>query len=273
MDGGGNYGSNANPISLQKYLYAGANPVNAYDPSGHDLIEILATIGLDNVVSGISDGFAARAAIGATTNLVTNFIIAEATSQNYTVSQGVYDFLSGGLIGGVTGGIGNVLESALSDAGWSAALQIIGSKAGEAIVGAIGSTLSSIARTEEFTGQLPSANDMLKTFGFSLVGTFLGGTLGKTLEGVFPEDIAEAAQNAENAYQAFLQRSQILDSDGLKAAAAVLEEAYPYAKSVAGYIVNNSNAVGQALGKGLEAGFDVIGDLLKDLVYNSPEGG
>jgi hypothetical protein len=32
--------------SLHKYLYAGANPVNAYDPSGHDLTSLLVTIGI-----------------------------------------------------------------------------------------------------------------------------------------------------------------------------------------------------------------------------------
>jgi RHS repeat-associated protein len=39
------FGSNQDPISLHKYLYAGGDPVNNYDPSGHDLTELLAVMG------------------------------------------------------------------------------------------------------------------------------------------------------------------------------------------------------------------------------------
>jgi hypothetical protein len=47
-------GNNNDPISLHKYLYAGANPVMYDDPSGHDfeIASLLGTIGIISVVQG-----------------------------------------------------------------------------------------------------------------------------------------------------------------------------------------------------------------------------
>ena len=47
-------GSNSDPISLHKYLYAGADPVMYADPSGHDLTELLVDIGIDSTINSIS---------------------------------------------------------------------------------------------------------------------------------------------------------------------------------------------------------------------------
>jgi YD repeat-containing protein len=51
----GGYGSNSDPISLHKYLYAGANPINAYDPSGHDfsLVGLSVGLGITTVLTGL----------------------------------------------------------------------------------------------------------------------------------------------------------------------------------------------------------------------------
>jgi hypothetical protein len=39
-------GSNEDPISLHRYLYAGDNPITMWDPSGHELGELLTTVGI-----------------------------------------------------------------------------------------------------------------------------------------------------------------------------------------------------------------------------------
>src|SRR5208282_5582572 len=42
------YGFQNDPLSLHKYLYGEGNPVNNIDPSGHDLVEELATTSIQS---------------------------------------------------------------------------------------------------------------------------------------------------------------------------------------------------------------------------------
>lgn len=47
-------GNSVDPVSLHKYLYADANPINGYDPSGHfELMEQLVNVGIQNVLMGM----------------------------------------------------------------------------------------------------------------------------------------------------------------------------------------------------------------------------
>jgi RHS repeat-associated protein len=48
------HGSKNDPITLHKYLYAGADPINSWDPSGHDLTETLIVTGLIGAIAGIA---------------------------------------------------------------------------------------------------------------------------------------------------------------------------------------------------------------------------
>jgi hypothetical protein len=47
------YGNNSDPVSLHRYLYAGADPIDNIDPSGHDFIGTLVAVGITSVLSGI----------------------------------------------------------------------------------------------------------------------------------------------------------------------------------------------------------------------------
>ena len=45
-------GNQASPVSYNTYLYTQADPINGYDPSGHDLADVLATLGnISNLIS------------------------------------------------------------------------------------------------------------------------------------------------------------------------------------------------------------------------------
>jgi RHS repeat-associated protein len=46
-------GDPQSPISLHKYLYAGANPVSYIDPSGHDFMEIITSLAIDAALGSI----------------------------------------------------------------------------------------------------------------------------------------------------------------------------------------------------------------------------
>jgi RHS repeat-associated protein len=45
-------GASHDPISLHKYLYAGANPVDRLDPSGHDFIDVVAAMAVSSILTG-----------------------------------------------------------------------------------------------------------------------------------------------------------------------------------------------------------------------------
>jgi YD repeat-containing protein len=106
-------GSTYDPISLHKYLYAGSNPVSADDPSGHDFVEVLSTIGISTVLSGL--GFGAIAPAGQRAS----FAIRGATSGFLASSALVYAFSIGAaadpslpakvLLGGISSGLLNLL--------------------------------------------------------------------------------------------------------------------------------------------------------------------
>jgi hypothetical protein len=51
-------GDNEDPLSLHKYLYGADNPVNKVDPSGHDLVDVLASISIGATIGAISGAVA-----------------------------------------------------------------------------------------------------------------------------------------------------------------------------------------------------------------------
>jgi RHS repeat-associated protein len=47
-------GNSRDPLSLHRYLYAAGNPVDMVDPSGHDYIDLVVSLGVSNVLSAMS---------------------------------------------------------------------------------------------------------------------------------------------------------------------------------------------------------------------------
>jgi RHS repeat-associated protein len=77
-------GSQTDPVSLHKYLYSSADPVNGIDPSGHDTLmgtSITATqIAIVATISGVAVIASRDRAISRATSLIVNALWAEATA-------------------------------------------------------------------------------------------------------------------------------------------------------------------------------------------------
>ncbi len=54
-------GTQTDPLGLHKYLYCEANPANHMDPSGHDLADVLVSVGIGATIGGLSAGVNAEA--------------------------------------------------------------------------------------------------------------------------------------------------------------------------------------------------------------------
>ena len=54
LDGGG--GSSFDPVTLHKYLYAGANPVNKIDRSGKDFVDVSISLAIQGTISAAFSG-------------------------------------------------------------------------------------------------------------------------------------------------------------------------------------------------------------------------
>ncbi len=83
-------GDMSNPITLNKYLYANANPVNMVDPSGHDgLLDLMMTVSLISVLAA-SDAVAVRGAIDSARRVQNG--VSSAMSTTVIVSSATQDF-------------------------------------------------------------------------------------------------------------------------------------------------------------------------------------
>jgi hypothetical protein len=118
------------PISLQKYLYAGGNPITNVDPSGHDLVELLSTVGnmvssFGQRVAGVYRAFQAVDTVkkvlvfsGAATSALEN--VMNGPSSPPPLERALIGFV-GGLVQGVvslqSAGIGAGIGTAIIDAG------------------------------------------------------------------------------------------------------------------------------------------------------------
>jgi RHS repeat-associated protein len=90
-------GNNEDPASLHKYLYAGANPVDRVDPSGHDF-DIISTVGALAVQYPLVTMTLVSAGIGGATGCVAGMLDSQSTCKS--------GFLSGMLLGAVLGPLG-----------------------------------------------------------------------------------------------------------------------------------------------------------------------
>ncbi len=82
-------GGNQDPVSLHKYLYVNANPVNLVDPSGHE--GSLAELSVGSLINSYVEG-----GIG---NVTANFVVHALLGQRYTSREATWDFATGGLLG------------------------------------------------------------------------------------------------------------------------------------------------------------------------------
>jgi RHS repeat-associated protein len=254
------YGAIDQTISLDRYLYAGDNPIGNFDPTGQQLLGLLGSIGIDDILEGISSGFALRATTGAVANLAANIVIAEINNQQYTVGQGIYDFFSGGLIAGISGGLANTLTDGLAEVGYGKIFTLLASQFGGAIVNSFSATASYFAKTEAFEGHAPTTKQLLQTAGFSLIGSFLGSTAGKALQNELPAVMEDAAEHASEAFDEFTERASLPGNEGLQAASNALQQAAPYIDDITNYILSNEQAVATAVGTGANT---IIGGFFK----------
>ncbi len=91
------------PLSLHKYLYANADPVDRIDPSGHfSLVEVGLTMLFTGILIGIYEGYRAYAANG------TRGQIARAAGLGFLIGAGIGATLLGAIWGGVALWVGAV---------------------------------------------------------------------------------------------------------------------------------------------------------------------
>jgi RHS repeat-associated protein len=107
-------GSNSDPISLHRYLYAGADPINAWDPSGHDLTELLVDMGIDSVLNS-AVSFALKPAIGYVTSALASALIPQSALNAIENALPNVGIIGAGLALNVapSGGFGASFEGAL----------------------------------------------------------------------------------------------------------------------------------------------------------------
>ncbi len=196
------YSDNVDPLTLNGYLLDGANPISNVDPSGHDLTDILVSLGLSETIASATSGFAIRAAIGGATNVAIQWTLtATLTPNQYTVQQGIYDFLTGGLTAGASNALMAPLKSILGGLGLSEAFQILGSVSGGWITAAIGDTISYVGRSELFSHETPSDKEIAEAFAFSLVGNAIGGTASSAIQSQFADSARGSPRACFNSVQ------------------------------------------------------------------------
>ncbi len=94
-------GNSQDPLSLHKYLYASVDPVNMVDPSGHDF-----------TIAGVSASAAWNTYWrGGVANVTASLVLSGLLNQGYSVAEGAWDFVTGGLMGGASVVVSSVAKA------------------------------------------------------------------------------------------------------------------------------------------------------------------
>ena len=155
-------GSGEDPLTLHKYLYANADPLNGVDPSGNEtLLSLNAATAIQFAIRGF-----ANVTASAGIKLITSKVLH--TDFDYSVAEGLWDFTAGGIVGAGVGYLNAGLGKIMGKYGSSAILRFAlygGASAGQGLV----STLEWAARKETLESKAPTSKEFFMVWAGSTV--------------------------------------------------------------------------------------------------------
>ena len=154
-------GRNEDPLSLHKYLYCDANPINRIDPSGHltSLVEL-------NITTLLQTGIR-----GGAFNVTANLILSRLLHEDYTVKEGLWDFATGAVLAGANLGVNTAAKALSSKIGISLIADAVLNIGPPAVAGAL-STGEYVLKKENVLHQDVSAGQVAMVFALSTTANY-----------------------------------------------------------------------------------------------------